>query len=225
MKNIMYIIKTLVLISMFTIIGCDDLKLQKRFDFDPDLQNPQPFKDFTAWEYIQTRKTKPNATPAQASEELDYMIEAIQLTGLQSEYQYEGKDRTYLLLNNSSFTSPAAEGGSILKIVTGSDTGTLANGDLDKLRNILKYHIVTSYIDQENTLKTTAQDYLFQSLLPGDNGKIYFTRALDKLIVSVNTTTKIIPPPANGSVVRAHNYIFKNGIGHFLRDVSYNVPF
>jgi len=143
-------------------------------------------------------------------------------------------DRTYLLLNNNAFTG----GGDVIAIVTGSDTigvnatatETMERVDtpekLEKLRTVLKYHIISTYVDQVPTLEERDTWYLFQTLIPGEDGLIALSR--DHLWrIDINKSGAPLPATATsqGERVRNHNYIFNNGIGHHLADPVRNQPY
>ncbi|MFN2363779.1 MAG: hypothetical protein ABR596_05715, partial [Halarsenatibacteraceae bacterium] len=159
-----------------------ELELQDNFDFKPEVDLTNPFDDMTAWEFIQTRTAQrsdinENFDPevdidGPSNEELHYMIAAIKKTGFEDLYdQTETTERTYLLLNNNSFQGDNG----IINIVVErtpeeieEDEENAANQiqltpeqivdridtpeEIELLKTILRYHIVTAYIDQVPTL-------------------------------------------------------------------------
>ena len=227
------IVITLCACFMFTSCSLD---LQESFDFKPEVDLNNPYENVTAWEFIQTR-TPLNENGSFNGDELNYMIAAIKKAGMEDEYnQTATTERTYLLLNNNAFTGS----GDVINIVTGSATvpaeetpeQTMERVNtpekLEKLRNILRYHIVTSYIDQVPTLAVSEERYLFQTLIPGDDGLIAFSRN-SRWTIQINTDPAPLPASAttggNNENVRLHNYLFKNGIGHFIADPVRNRPY
>ncbi|MFH4967446.1 hypothetical protein V8G61_04500 [Gaetbulibacter sp. M240] len=227
MKN--YIKFLLFFILAFSISGCD-LEPQDRFNFKPDVDLTDPFDNMTAWEYIQTR-TKLNDNGSFHNQELNYLIAAIKRAGMEDEYnQTATTERTYLLLNNAAFLG----GGDVIQIVTGSSTipsgetpdETMARADVEKLRTVLRYHIVQSYIAQVPTLAESFVPYLFQTLIPGEDGLIAFARN-DTWRIQINTAPVPLPSTATSQpeFVQRHNYVFKNGIGHYIADPVRNKPY
>jgi len=139
-------------------------------------------------------------------------------------------DRTYLMLNNNAFTG----NGDIIALVTGSaavepgatPAEVLENADVEILRTILRYHIVTTYITQVPTLFEFNVNYVFQTLIPGDDGVIVMRRD-DRYRIDINRAPAPLPSTATSQFerVRAHNYVFSNGIGHVLADPVRNQPY
>jgi hypothetical protein len=210
------------------------LGLQENFDFQPEIDANDPFADGTAWDYIQSANAL-NEEGNLDGEQFNYLAAAIKKAGMEDEYnQTSTTDRTYLLLNNNAFTG----GGDVIGIVTGSDTigvnatpeETMERVDtpekLERLRTLLKYHIVTTYIAQVPTLEIYDVDYLFQTLIPGEDGLIAFRRDFTWRI-DINREPAPLPATAlsQWERVRNHNYIFNNGIGHHIADPVRNQPY
>lgn len=225
-------LKTLKLVGVifliFSLTACD-IALQESFDFEPDVDLTDPFDMYTAWEWIQTQNI-PLEDGTLDSEQFDYFGAAIKRAGMEAEYNDIDADRTYLLLNNSAFTGS----GDIIQLVTGSATvpegetpeETMERADVEKLQTILKYHIVTTHIDQVPTLEVFDVWYLFQTLIPGDDGLIAFSRD-NRYRVTINKSPAPLPAAAlsQWEKVRYHNYVFNNGIGHIIADAVRNVPY
>ncbi|WP_164975194.1 fasciclin domain-containing protein [Lutibacter sp. HS1-25] len=225
-------LKTLRIVGMISLIlsltACD-LGLQESFDFDPEVDLSDPLDKFTAWEWIQT-KDQLTTDGKFDGEQFNYFIAAIKAAGMEAEYSGANKNRTYLLLNNNAFTGT----GDIIHIVTGKSSvpagetpdQTMARADIEKLRTILKYHIVTTYIAQVPTLEERDVDYLFQTMIPGEDGLIAFRR--DVLYrVTINREPAPLPDVATKEweAVRSHNYVFNNGVGHVIADPVRNKPY
>tara|TARA_R110002033_G_scaffold15675_10_gene44055 strand:+ start:905 stop:1633 length:729 start_codon:yes stop_codon:yes gene_type:complete len=226
----------------FMLTSCD-LELQDTFDFVPEVDLTDPFANMTAWEYIQTR-TALNDEGNLSGEELNYMIAAIKKAGFEEYYnQTADTTRTYLLLNNNAFTG----GGDVINMVTGS--ATVADGEtpeqvmervdtpekLHVLRKILSYHIVDEYVAQVPTLPVTNTTVYFQTLLntydpsiPEEDGVIGMYRR-ERWEIRINYRPSILPNTGTDNSwreqVRNHNYVFNNGIGHYLNDPVRNRPY
>ena len=205
-------IEIVVFKRMFTLmamcmllVGCD-LELNTGYDFNAELDLVEPFGN-------------------------------MKTAGMVEEYnQTETTDRTYLLLTNSAFTG----GGDIIQIVTGSWDEDVVAGEtfaetmarvdtpekLEKLRTLLKYHIVTTYINQVPVLFEYDTDYLFQTLIPGEDGLIAFRRT-NRYGININNRDAPLPTSATSQSegVRNHNYVFNNGIGHMIQDPVRNKPY
>jgi uncharacterized surface protein with fasciclin (FAS1) repeats len=203
--------------GLFLISGCD-LEVQKPYDFQPEVFPLATFENQTVWEWLQTQKS-PNGLAAVDQYKFDFLIEAIQLTGLQEEFNRKGDKRTFLLLNNNAFDD-ASE---ILQTLTGSTKGNLKDANIGRLKNVLLYHIVEEYILQIPTLEVIDQEYMFQTMIPGEDGKIVMKRN-DRYSISVNNTSSL-STTTRAANVRSHNYRFNNGIGHILNDYVRNRPF
>ena len=197
--------------------GCD-LEIQKPYDFKPEVFPLATFENQTVWEWLQTQKS-PGGLAAVDQYKFDFLIEAIQLTGLQEEFNRKGDKRTFLLLNNNAFD----DANEILQTLTGSTKKTLKDADVGRLKNVLLYHIVEEYILQIPTLQVIDQEYTFQTLIPGEDGKIVMKRN-DRYSIAVNSTTSL-STTSRAANVRSHNFQFNNGIGHILNDYVQNKPF
>jgi len=102
---------------------------------------------------------------------------------------------------------------------------------LDRLRNILNYHIIDDYVDQgPENLPVLLTNYFFQTLLSGDEGVISvhrderFRMFINKEPLRNELATGL-PSNARRAQVQNHNYVFSNGVGHQVRDYSRNRPF
>ncbi len=227
-----------VISMLFLLSGCD-LPLQEEFDFKPEVDINNPFENITAWEWIQTRSSKSPQAPY-SPVEFDYFKAAIIKADMIEEYnQVATKDRTFLLLNNNAFLGA----GDVINIITGSAAAIPAGetaeqtmdkvdtpAELAKLKAVLRYHIVTTYILQVPTLFTVNVDYIFQTLIPDVDGEIAFRRTVSASVlwaITVNSPTAPLPATAiaEPEVVINHNYQFKNGVGHVIADPVRNKPY
>lgn len=209
--------------------GCD-LELQDSENFKPEVNATDPFAKLTAWEFIQTQ-TALTEDGELDSEQFNYMIEAVKRAGFENEYNDTSiTERTYLLLNNNAFTG----GGNIIDLVTGSEevaegetpAQVMARADVNVLRLILQYHIVTTYVAQVPTLFEYGVNYTFQTLIPGVDGIIIMRRD-ERYRIDINTNPAPLPASATSQNegVRLHNYVFNNGIGHVIADPVRNQPY
>ena len=218
-----------IIIGLVLILVSCDLDLQQGFDFVPEVDLTDPYGDMTAWEFIQSRVVF-NEDGGISGEELNYMAAAIERAGMIEEYNGSDPDRTYLLLHNNAFTG----GGDIIQLVTGSATveegetpaDVMARADVDVLRRILQYHIVTTYVAQVPTLFEFGVNYVFQTLIPGEDGVIVMRRD-DRYRIDINRAPAPLPSTATSQWerVRLHNYVFNNGIGHIIADPVRNKPY
>jgi hypothetical protein len=233
MKTYINIVLVLCVSVIFT--SCT-LDLQDNFEFKQDLDTTDPHDTKTAWEFIQERTELTEEDTTYSFEELNYMIAAIKKAGFEDLYdQTATADRTYLLLNNAAFLR---SGNNIVNIVTGSPVvgpdetaeEVMERVDtpekLETLRTLLKYHIVDAYVAQVPTLFETEVRYVFQTLIPGNDGLIVFSRN-SRWSIQVNTAPAPLPATATSRPenVRRHNYVFNNGIGHFIHDLVQNKPY
>ncbi|QCW99536.1 hypothetical protein FGM00_05210 [Aggregatimonas sangjinii] len=233
--------KYLLLISFLTLLfGCD-LPLQDNYDFNPELNIVDPWKDSTAWEFFNSPLAQRTGDEGQfLGDNYNYLVAAIEKAGFVELYnQTSNANRTYLMLNNNAFTG----GGDVIEIITGSwdedlvesetPEETMARVDtpekMEKLRTVLRYHIVDAYVDQIPTLRETFTQYIFQTLVPGEAGLIAFLRD-DRYRTEINDDRRApLPFPSSATSqrerIRNSNYIFINGIGHSLNDPVRNLPY
>lgn len=210
------------------------LPVQENFDFKPEIDAEDPFADGTAWDYIQSANAF-NEDGTFNGDQFNFLAAAIRKADMVEEFnQTATTDRTYLLLNNNAFTG----NGDVIQLVTGSDTlgvnptaeGVMERVDtpekLERLRTILKYHIIETYVDQVPTLEVFDVWYIFQTMIPGEDGLIALRRDFTWRI-AINLDGAPLPATATtqGERVRNHNYIFNNGIAHHLADPVRNQPY
>lgn len=222
-------IKTFILIAVTLVFfGCD-LELQEGFTFFPEVSLEDPFNDITAWQFIQQIQRLDEEEGGFDGDSYQYLAAAIEAAGMVEEYNSSGADRTYLLLNNNAFTDE----GDVIELITGSEevgegetpAQVMARADLDVLRLILRYHIIDSYVDQL-TLTEFGVNYEFQTLIPGEDGKIILRRD-ERYRIDINRDPAPLPSSATSENerIRNYNYVFNNGIGHSLNDPVRNRPY
>lgn len=184
--------------------GCD-LELQDGFEYDSQVEPQFTFGETTAWEWLQTNPQG----------EFDYMIEAIQLTGLEDEFNSASLERTFFLIKDLGFT----HNGGILKQEFGSNSIPLADVDPVKLRNIMMYYILDTYVDQgPDELEVLDVDYNFNTLSEDPNNSYMTVRRTWAHVLNLNKSTDITSATKREGIVRLHNYIFSNGnaVGHMV---------
>lgn len=214
MKNNIKILKNSILFVclMLLTMGCD-LEVQDEFEFDADV-NPQiTFEEMTPWEWLQTNP----------DEEFYYLIQAIELTGLQAEFDVNTNGRTYFLLKDKGWI----KWNGIVNRELGRDKD-LANADVELLTNILKYNIITTYVDQgPDNLITVDKDYPFTTLYPGPEGNNIMTLSRDRNYTIQMNRSPDLSATVKGTNVKLHNYIFSNGtcVAHLYEDYVKNEPF
>ena len=213
-QKTLFTITSLLCICLGTLlIGCD-LELQKGSEFDSGIEPQVTFGEMTAWERLQTN---PN-------DEFDYMIEAIELTGLQAEYNSLTAERTFFLVKNLGFTHNAG----ILKLEFGSASIPLEDVDVDKLRNIMKYYILDTYVDQgPDNLVLVDTDYPFNTLSEDINNSYLTIQRNWSFNLRINYSEDIASDTKKSQSVKLHNYIFSNGnaVGHIMERHIRLAPF
>ena len=160
-NKITFYVKILIGFSAFLVISCGDLKQQEKFIFKPGIPELVTFKDQTAWEFIQKQTSTVGAVPS--GNKFDFMITLIKVAGLEEEYNKNVSNRTYLLLNNSSFTGTGRINALLTGVVAG--TGDLTKVDKVRAANLLKYHIIDAYVNQTTSLPIYFVNYEFKTLL------------------------------------------------------------
>ncbi len=209
-NKITFYVKILIGFSAFLVISCGDLKQQEKFIFKPGIPELVTFKDQTAWEFIQKQTSSAGTVPA--GNKFDFMITLIKVAGLEEEYNKNVSNRTYLLLNNSSFTGTGRINALLTGVVAG--TGDLTKVDKVRAANLLKYHIIDAYVNQTTSLPIYFVNYEFKTLLDGPSGIIKIQRN-ERYSLTINNAPDL-PSTRRTTGVTLHNYIFKNGIAHII---------
>lgn len=250
-----YIIAALIAV---TLSSCT-LELQEPFDFKPENTFADPFENLTAWEYIQTRTTTDIIDDQNRKElngeELDFMIAAIKRVGYQDLYNQTEIRRTFFLLNNNAFTGGNRDR-DIIRAVTGVTQGgrSRVNADtlmasitdpaqINRLKAILRYHIIEEEVQQVPKITIFDQDFLFDSLLPIVNvdpatgeptglssqmAPMALRRDIEWRMEANNPSAPLIETAVQQGFnerIRSHNYVFNNGVGHYLNDTVRYLPF
>ena len=240
MKTFVKIKIVLILCLGISLSSCD-LELQDTYNFESGAVFSDPYENITAWEFIQSLNGV-NEDGTLDGEHFQYMEAAIRKAEMIDVFNQTADTlRTYLLLNNNAFKGA----GNVNQIVTGLSGTDLEDAEasltpdelmefvdtpekLEKLRTLLKYHITTDYVLQVPTLGVSGTFYVFQTLVPGDDGLIAYRRD-DDWDISINASGAPLPSSAYSGGwnenVRNHNYVFSNGVGHILNDPVRNQPY
>lgn len=193
-----------------------DLPVQPEFEFESEIGELVTFEDQTVLEWMRSDAS----IGANDNANFDIMVSAIEATGLEDEYNDPNDRRTFLMLNNEAFNA----NGEIFAVLGVDAIDSLDTDGLERLRTILRYHIVDDYVDQGGeALPVLLVHYFFQTLIPGEEGIISFNRD-ERFRMNVNRADGL-PGNARGTQVRQHNYVFSNGVGHHIRDYVRNRPF
>ncbi len=216
MKNIFKTgIKTVLLLCLVVFVTGCDLEPRPKFEFDNGVVPLYTFGAMTPYEWL---STNPKG-------EFTIMKQAIDLTGLQELYNGKGSKKTYFLLKDIAWTKSAGiflvelnKTPNLIDPLTGVANTKV---DINKLRNLLRYHVLDAYVDQGPQLYTAGKNYIFTTY--------YTTGAANKFSVSRGKTFTLgtngestFPVGKKGGNVKLHNYIFSDGnsVAHLMEDYS-----
>jgi len=188
-------------------------------------------------------------------EELDFMIAAIKHVGYQDLYSQTATNRTYLLLNNNAFTGNNRDRDLIRAVTgrtqgtrsrVNADTlmaSITEPGQINKLKAFLKHHIIEEEVAQVPKITIFDKDFIFKTLLPQVNidpntgeatglsdlkAEIALRRNIEWKMEVNNANAPLISTAVErgfNEKVRVHNYVFSNGVGHYLNDTVRYQPF
>ncbi|MGB2129204.1 MAG: hypothetical protein ACPHXR_06965 [Flavicella sp.] len=194
---------------MFSILfsSCH-LGLEDSYEFVPTYEVIPGFGAKTAWEWLQEEA---------GNEDLEFMRAVIEKTELIDEYNSKDEQKTFFLIIDSALN--------LLMTVelgkTGSDDfyvflDSLDSSDLDKLRNLIAYHILNEFVDQGNQqLSDINTSYYFETLSQDPSNKeIELSKSFD-LTIHIN---RAYSPNGRSTFVRRHNYVFsnENAVAHVI---------
>lgn len=224
-SNIKSVLKTMVFVFMTVMTTSCELAIQEKFEFDDEVSDDVTFGSTTAWQWIVGQSTtivKPATAP-----DFTFMKEAIELTGLQGLYDDPSTKRTFFLLRNSAWTKA---GGILAAEFPGALTLTDPQVNINKLRNLLLYHILDTYVDQGPVLLVVNTDYVFNSLYTGTFLNVVVVRRdrIKNMFLNQPSSAVFIPATTRKPAsVSLHNYVFANGnsVGHILIDYIRNENF
>ncbi|MGY6647998.1 hypothetical protein [Wenyingzhuangia sp. IMCC45574] len=206
----------LLLLAALTFVGCD-LELQETWEFDSEVAPQVTFGETSLWEWLETNP----------GGEYNFMIEAIQRTGLVDLYNDKTVNYTFFIMKDGAFTN---NGNGVFSRQFGfRNTASLdpvdvfddARVDVDIMREILKHLILDQYVDQgPDNLKTLDVHYVFNTLTDDPNNKTMTISRDWQYRMVLNTSPDLITG-GNGrinAVTSLHNYIFSNGnsVAHVL---------
>ncbi len=252
-------IKGIIAVCSAIILSSCTLELQEPYNFKPENTFGDPFANMTAWEYIQSRTTTDIIDDQNRKElngeELDLMIAAIKHVGYEDLYSQTATRRTYFLLNNNAFTGGNPDR-DIIRAVTGVTQGgrSRVNPDtlmatitephqINRLKAILKYHILEEEVGQVPKITIFDKDFLFKTLLPilnidaatgeptglsSEKAPMALRRDIEWRMRANNGTAPLIDTaigPGFDERIRSHNYVFSNGLGHYLNDTVRYQPY
>lgn len=205
-----------ILFFSFLTLGCN-LGIQDSYNFVPSYESAHTFGEQTAWEWL---SAPPNNEDKATNEELNYMKASIELTGLIDLYNNKSAKRTFFMITDAGFDGVLNELSIQYSLEQLQDKNDILTKDIVKLRNILKYHIIDTYIDQgEDEITGIDASYYFDTLSEDpNNGTIEISKAW-YLDIIINTTDV-----ANRRkvVVDKHNFVFSNGntIAHMINSYA-----
>ncbi len=252
-------IKGIIAVCSAIILSSCTLELQEPYNFKPENTFGDPFANMTAWEYIQSRTTTDIIDDQNRKllngEELDFMIAAIKHVGYEDLYAQTSAKRTFFLLNNNAFTGGNRDR-DIIRAVTGVTQGPTArvNPDtlmasiteptqINRLKAILKYHILEEDVAQVPKITIFDKDFLFNTLLPvmnidaatgepiglsSERAPMALRRDIEWRMEANNLSAPLIESAVQNGFnerIRSHNYVLSNGVGHYLNDTVRYQPF
>lgn len=188
-------------------------------------------------------------------EELDFMIAAIKHVGYQDLYNQTATKRTFFLLNNNAFTGGNRDRDIIRAVTGVTQGGrSRVNPDtlmssitdpnqINRLKAFLKYHILDEEVQQVPKITVFDKDFLFNSLLPivridaataeplglsSERAPMALRRDIEWEMEANNLSAPLIDTAVQQGFnerIRSHNYVFTNGVGHYLNDPVRYQPF
>lgn len=227
----LYIIKArnivIAAIATFALFSCD-LELQKEWEYVPEPFGNRPL-GMTALEWMQMINSDTRYQDVNGLAEFDFLLQAIERTGLEELYLGQDTTKTYLLLRNSAWNG----NNQLIQNMAGNRNYPLDSISNERLEQVLKYHIIDEYLSQPVIPKNDFFLY-YQTLVSGDSGLIEINKRLFDQSIRINTsiarigspsTPSNMPSASRGTVVNLHNFIFTNGIGHQLNNYVRYQPF
>lgn len=192
----------LIVIMIISLQACKKLALQKSFDFDEnDHPVVQPPFNMTIWDFITIH------------DEFSLMEEAVKLAAMEETYSSGDSNKTVLLLRNEAMQ----------EFLTKYNFATVSDVPVTRLQSFLKYHVITTRFTQIDL--PVQQFVVFQTLIPGDNGRINIWKWREYWEIRINTGGPDLPATAKSANVYLHNYEFTNGVGHQMKQFVQWVPY
>ncbi|WP_200979932.1 fasciclin domain-containing protein [Echinicola sp. 20G] len=213
---------------MIIITTSCDLALQEKWEYVPEPFGNRP-TGMTAYDWMLMINNDDTYNDDDGIPQFQYMLEAIEHTGLLELYNDPNSEQTYFLLRNSAFNG----GGQLIANMTGDSNTPIESISPDRLEHVLRYHILDESLSQTDIPKNDFHLY-YQSLVPGDTGVVEINKRLFNQEIRINTsiarvgggtTPTTMPSSSKGASVALHNFIFTNGIGHQLNGYVRYQPF
>lgn len=228
-NNIKYRDALLLGLLVLLLVSCD-LGLQEEWEY-----KKEPIGNFptgmTALEWIRSINEDTTYNVNDSTGEFSYLLAAIERAGMEDEFDRPNDERTFFLLRNAAWNG----GGQLLAHVAGSTDYPVDSISIERLSNILKYHILPDVaIDQGSSIPRSDAHFYYQTLIPGDTGIMEINRRLWNAEIRINlsiarigspSTPSNMPSSAKGAGVALHNYQFENGVGHQLNSYVRYKPF
>lgn len=233
-NNLKRIIQSVLFVcSAMFVVGCD-LEKQEDFDFKPETAPIVTFGSMTPLEWIMTNP----------GGEFDYLIKAIELTGSEDLFSKDLANKTFFLLKDEAFRvddtrvfrnknemmslefkikHPAAN----KPAQDPAELNTLTAAQLSSLKDLLAYHVITTYVDQgPEHLYVMDKDYQFATVFQGPNNNVMSLRRNRNFGIEFNRDATL-PSSRKGGSVNRHNYIFANGtcVAHLMTEYTKISPF
>ncbi|WP_460542315.1 fasciclin domain-containing protein [Echinicola sediminis] len=229
MKSLINIAKNIFAVGAIVLLTAScDLALQKEWEYVREPFGNQP-TGLTAYEWLQEINGNPTYNDENGLPEFEYLLEAIEKTGLQELYDDPNAKQTYFLLRNNAFNGA----GQLMEHTTGNSAYPLDSISNDRLEHALRYHIVDKPLAQGDIPKNDFFFY-YQTLVPGDTGVVEINKRLWDQSIRINSsiarigstsTPSNMPSTSRGRSVDLHNFIFTNGVGHQLNGYVRYQPF
>lgn len=220
MKSLTYNSKNILIAGFLILLASScDLTLQREWEYVREPFGNQPL-GITAYEWLTQVNSDPSFNNPDGMPEFEFMLEAIERTGLRELYDDPNAPKTFLLLRNSAFNG----NNQLIQNMAGNRNFPLDSISTERLEHALSYHIIEEALGQDDIPKFDFFLY-YQTLVPGDTGVVELNKRLFDYSIRINTTIARVgapaipsnmPPTARGQSVALHNYIFTNGIGHQL---------
>lgn len=186
-------------------MGCDDLPLQKNFDYDGEAIDLYVY--MTAMEWLESK-----------GEQFSEMIEAIEYAEMTSYYTQTDVKYTFLVIQNTALKAWANNNGGL----------TISDVDKIKVQNLLKYHIIKGQYSAYNK-ETPIEPVFVKNLLSGEDGLMtircvkssypIYGETVTSGNIMINTTRSNGVSPQRGSVTS--NIFPTNGVIHVFSDYAY----
>ncbi|MFY0606449.1 MAG: fasciclin domain-containing protein [Cyclobacteriaceae bacterium] len=232
MKNIKNrILKFWFVGVIFLVTVSCDLGLQTEWEYVKEPLGNVP-TGMTAFEWITMINQDTTYNTNDSTAQFSYLLEAIEMTGMQDVFNDPNSQKTFFLLRNGAWNG----GGQLLAHMTGSADYPLDSiDDINRLKAVLNYHILPDdVIDQSGTIPRSDFHFYYQTMIPGDTGIVEINQRLWNAQIRLNQNVDKIGSPdiassmpgsAKGASVSLHNYRFTNGVGHQMNAYVRYQPF